>query len=483
MAEGIDQMTITTEHVTLRPGDTELLLKGMSCAACALRIEKGLNEMAGVKAAVNFANEKAAIHFDTEKLSIQDLIRKVKEIGYGAEEATDDFEKEQEVKDKEIKNLRNIFIMSAILSLPLFMAMFVGILSIESLMFLHNPILQLSLAAPVQFIIGFRFYRNSYHNLKAKSPGMDVLVAMGTSAAFFYSVYNGFFRNLPAGVKPELYFEASAIIITLILLGKYFEALSKGKTSEAIKKLMGLKPKNARVMRDGTELEIPIEQVKPGDLVVVRPGERIPVDGMVEKGTSSVDESMITGESLPVEKMPGSEVIGATINKNGSITIMATKVGKETVLSQIIKIVEEAQSSKAPIQRLADKVAGIFVPSVLGVAAVTFLVWFFVFGNVSMGFISAVAVLVIACPCALGLATPTAIMVGTGKGAENGILIKNGESLERAHKLDVIVLDKTGTITRGEPSVTDVVPLGNVTSEDLLFYSGSIENASEHPLR
>jgi P-type Cu+ transporter len=462
--------------------DAELRLTGMTCAACAARIEKGLNGLDGVEAAVNFASEKVAIKFDPGTISVIDLIGTVESIGYKAEEADDDFERVKREKEKEIKTLRNTFVVSAVLSLPLFTAMIAGVFKIEPLMFLHLPLLQLILATPVQFVIGYRFYKNGFQSLKSGSPGMDVLVAMGTSAAYFFSVFNGFFRTYPEGAKVELYFEASAIIITLILLGRFFEALSKGKTSEAIRKLMGLKPKTARVLRQNEEVEIPIEDIQAGDQVVVRPGERIPVDGKVIRGNSSVDESMITGESLPVEKGEGSDVIGATINKNGALVFEALKIGKDTVLSQIIRVVEEAQASKAPIQRVADKVAGIFVSSVLVIAALTFLIWFFAFDNLSMGLISSVAVLVIACPCALGLATPTAIMVGTGKGAENGILIKNGESLERVHKLDVIVLDKTGTITRGEPSVTDIIPFTGRTEDELLALAGSMESRSEHPL-
>jgi Cu+-exporting ATPase len=374
--------------------------------------------------------------------------------------------------------------------------MFASMLKIHSLSFLHLPLVQLALATPVQFVIGYRFYKNAFHSLRAGSPGMDVLVALGTSASYFFSVYNGFFSRpgismtmgdmtpaMQASVgMPDLYFEASAIIITLVLLGKMLEAVAKGRTSEAIKRLIGLQPKTARVMRGGEEVDIPIAEVLVGDVVVVRPGEKIPVDGEVTEGNSAVDESMITGESIPVEKNPGGAVIGATINKFGAFRFRATKVGKDTVLSQIIRVVEEAQGSKAPIQKLADKVAGIFIPAVLGVAALTFLVWLVAFGNLPMGLISAVAVLVIACPCAMGLATPTAIMVGTGKGAENGILIRSGESLEIAHKLEAVVLDKTGTITRGEPSLTDFVSVNGLAREELLRLAGKAEKKSEHPL-
>lgn len=312
---------------------------------------------------------------------------------------------------------------------------------------------------------------------------MDVLVAMGTSAAYFFSIYNGFFKVLPEGAKPELYFEASAIIITLVLFGKYLEAVAKGKTSGAIKKLIGLQAKTARILKNNEELDIDISDVAVGDIVIVRPGEKIPVDGVIIAGNSAVDESMISGESIPVEKQKGDKVIGSTINKNGTFQFKASKIGKDTVLAQIVKVVEAAQGSKAPIQHLADKIAGIFVPSVLSIATLTFLVWTFGFGNLNAGIINAVAVLVIACPCALGLATPTAIMVGTGKGAENGILIKGGESLEQAYKIDTVVLDKTGTITNGKPALTDIIILDSIfTKEKLLSLASSAENNSEHPL-
>ena len=305
---------------------------------------------------------------------------------------------------------------------------------------------------------------------------MDVLVSMGTSAAYFYSLY-----NLVKGIN-EYYFEASAVIITLILLGKTFEAVAKGKTSEAIKKLMGLQPKTARVIKDGVEMDIPIEEVNIGDIIVVRPGERIPVDGIIVEGHSSIDESMITGESIPVDKREGDKVIGATINKFGSFKFEARKIGKDTVLAQIIKLVEDAQGSKAPVQRLADKISGIFVPVVVLIAIVTFIGFYLVKGDFTTGLINAVAVLVIACPCALGLATPTAIMVGTGKGAEKGILIKSGEHLERTHNMEAIVLDKTGTITKGEPEVTDIITLDSMEEDQLLRIAATVEKVSEHPL-
>jgi Cu+-exporting ATPase len=466
---------------------------GMTCATCALRIEKGLKNVAGVsQASVNLATERATVEYDPGVIEDGRFERLIRDLGYDAViEASQDTDsgalsdstdKEKELRQREIRKLRLSFIVSAILSFPLLAAMFAGMFRIEALMFLHNPVVQLALATPVQFVIGYRFYKHAFKSIRSGSPSMDVLVALGTSAAYLYSIYNGFFRSLPAGQNPALYFEASAIIITLVLLGKLLEAAAKGRTSEAIKRLIGLQPKTARVLKDGEEIDIPIAELEVGQAVLVRPGERIPVDGEILEGSSAVDESMITGESIPVEKTKGDTVIGAAINTYGAFTFKATKVGRDTILAQIIRVVEEAQGSKAPIQRLADRVAGIFVPAVLGVAAVTFLIWLLAAGDLTMGLISAVAVLVIACPCAMGLATPTAIMVGTGKGAENGVLIRSGESLELAHKLDAIVFDKTGTITLGEPSLTDIVSLNGWSRIDLLRLAGAAEKNSEHPL-
>ncbi|WP_010243063.1 heavy metal translocating P-type ATPase [Acetivibrio cellulolyticus] len=463
----------------------ELKITGMSCAACSAKIEKKLNKVEGVvKAAVNLATERANIEYDFSKVKSVDLINTVESLGYKAdkiENVTQDKEKEQ--REKEIKRLRRELITSAILSSPLIMAMLLTLVRLD-VAFLHNEYFQLIVATPVQFIIGFRFYKNAYHALKAKSANMDVLIAMGTSAAYFFSVYNAFFAPQKATgmIMKELYFEASAVIITLILLGKYLEAVAKGKTSEAIKKLMGLQAKTARVIRNGIEEDIPVEDVEVSDIIVVRPGEKVPVDGKIIDGNSSIDESMLTGESLPVEKKAGDLVIGATINKFGTFKFEATKVGKDTALSQIIKMVEDAQGSKAPIQKIADQVSGIFVPAVIGIAFVTFIIWYFAVGSFTSAIVSAVSVLVIACPCALGLATPTAIMVGTGKGAENGILIKGGEHLEMAYKLNAVVLDKTGTITKGQPEVTDIVPLGNMDKSEILKISAVSEKLSEHPL-
>ncbi len=465
----------------------ELKLSGMSCAACSAKIEKKLNKTQGiVRAAVNLATEKANIEYDPSTIKVSDIIKIIEGLGYGAEKAEEinkDTEKEQ--REKEIRALKFSLIVSVVLSAPLVLAMILGMLKLDSpvVSLLHNQYFQLIIATPVQFIIGFRFYKHAYYALKSKSANMDVLIAMGTSAAYFFSLYNVFFEEAHQGMMKNLYFEAAAVIITLILLGKYLEAVAKGKTSEAIKKLMGLQAKTARVLRNGTEEDIPIEDVLPGDIIIVRPGEKIPVDGKILEGNSSIDESMLTGESLPVEKKAGDFVIGATINKFGTFRFEATKVGKDTALSQIIKMVEDAQGSKAPIQKIADKVSGIFVPVVVAIALLTFVIWLLVTGDVTKAIVSAVAVLVIACPCSLGLATPTAIMVGTGKGAENGILIKGGEHLEMAYKLNAVVLDKTGTITKGEPEVTDIVVIDTSYEEkEILRLAAITEKSSEHPL-
>jgi len=471
----------------------EYAVSGMTCASCVARVEKGLKNAPGVKeASVNLANERARVVLDPSVTDPKFIENVVKETGYGAELLSGGDskhgakQKEESAQKRYYKKLKVSFLIAAVLSAPLLLAMFAGLLSIEALSFLHNPFLQLGLAIPVQFGIGWRFYRNGWHSLKAKSPGMDVLVAMGTSAAFFYSIYTGFFSAAAAAGNPHLYFEASALIITLVLLGKVFETRAKGKTSEAIKKLMNLQPATARVVRNSGEEEIPVAQVQKDDILRIRPGERVPVDGTITEGATSIDESMISGESIPVEKQPGDTVTGATVNTTGSVLFRAERVGDDTTLSQIIRVVEEAQASKAPIQRLADKVAGVFVPAVLAAALLTFIGWLIFSGDVGSAIISAVAVLVIACPCALGLATPTAIMVGTGKGAENGILIRSSESLESAHKLDTILLDKTGTVTEGKPHVSDIVPLNSdntaMEEQDILKIAGSIESVSEHPL-
>ena len=460
-----------------------LRISGMTCAACSSRIERKLSAAPGVlRASVNLASEKAAVEYDPAVISPSDMIKIVEGLGYGArreEEVEEDRERLE--REKQARRLLISFIAGAVLTAPLMLMMILEWAGVHvSLM--HNPVFMLALSLPVQVVLGARFYRGAYHALRSGSANMDVLVALGTSAAFLYSVYNGFFEPDRMRGMNNLYFEASSMIITLILLGKYLEARAKGRTSEAIKKLMGLQAKTARVIRDGEEVDIPVGEVVPGDIVSVRPGEKVPVDGEIIEGASAVDESMLTGESIPVEKAVGDTVIGATINKHGAFKMRATKVGRETVLAQIVKMVEEAQGSKAPIQKLADKVAGVFVPAVLGVAVLTFVLWMVIKGEVSDALMSAVAVLVIACPCALGLATPTAIMVGTGKGAEKGILIKGGEYLEAAYKVSAVVLDKTGTITKGEPEVTDILPLGALSEGEVLRLAAGAEKNSEHPL-
>lgn len=455
--------------------NVKLLIEGMTCSACSARVEKALNKVKGVEEAnVNLTLNRGTISYIPGEVEVKELIEVIEKTGYKAEvEEKKDADREKETRQKEIKSLKRSFIISAILSLPLFSAMFFHMAGIDTI--LNNGYFQLVLATPVQFIIGYRFYKGAFNSLRGGGANMDVLVSMGTSAAYFFSIY-----NLLSGVE-EYYFEASAVIITLILLGKTFEAVAKGKTSEAIKKLMGLQPKTARIVKDGVEKDISIDEVEVGDIVEVRPGERIPVDGILVEGNSSIDESMITGESIPVDKKVGEKVVGATINKFGTFKFETEKVGKDTALAQIIKLVEDAQGSKAPVQRLADKISGVFVPTVLLIALGTFLIWYFVKGDFTHALVSSVAVLVIACPCALGLATPTAIMVGTGKGAEMGILIKGGEHLEKTHELDTIVFDKTGTITKGEPEVTDIVGFGE--NENTILRLASIaEKSSEHPL-
>lgn len=462
-------------------------LTGMTCAACANRIEKGLAKMPGVsQASVNFALETAHVEYSSSEVSVDDMIRKVEKLGYQAapkEEAAGD---SGDHRQKEITRQKQKFIISALLSLPLLWSM-VGHFSFTSWIFVPelfmNPWFQLLLATPVQFIIGSQFYVGAYKALRNKSANMDVLVALGTSAAYFYSVYLTIQWAANQHHMAEMYYETSAVLITLILLGKLFEALAKGRTSEAIKTLMGLQAKTALVVRDGEEMVVPIEEVVVGDMIIVRPGEKIPVDGEVAEGQSSVDESMLTGESIPIEKQTGAHVFGATMNKNGMLKIKATKVGKETALAQIIKVVEEAQGSKAPIQRVADRISGIFVPIVVGIAVLVFLIWYFFVatGDFANALEKLIAVLVIACPCALGLATPTSIMAGSGRAAEAGILFKGGEHLEAAHRIDTVVLDKTGTVTKGKPELTDVRTEG-IEEEEFLRLVGSAEKNSEHPL-
>ena len=460
----------------------DLAIAGMSCAMCSARIEKAVKAIdSNIGIDINLAMNRARVIYDPAEVKSQQIIRAIESAGYGVEPLDGMVDREKELRDRERRHLKILVTASAILSLPLIIAMAAMLLKLD-IHILHEPLLQLALATPVQFITGYRFYRNAWHSLKALAPGMDLLVALGTSAAYLYSVYNGFIKAFVDGNPGPLYFEASAVIITLVLLGKYFEASAKGKTSEAIKKLMGLQPRTATVLREGSEQPIPIAEVEHGDTVVVRPGERIPVDGEVLSGSSAVDESMVTGESLPVEKGPGDTVTGGTVNTHGSFTFRATRIGREMFLAQIIRAVEEAQTSRPPIQRLADRVAAVFVPSILVIAIITFASWMIATGDIQKSLIAAVAVLVIACPCALGLATPTAVMVGTGRGAAMGILIRSGESLERARSIDTMVLDKTGTVTEGRPVVTDIIPAAGFTPEDILRLAGIAEKKSEHPL-
>ncbi|KAB8129002.1 copper-translocating P-type ATPase [Gracilibacillus oryzae] len=457
----------------------ELDVFGMTCAACSSRIEKVLNKQEGVKSAsVNLTTESALIEYNPGLVNQKAIIEKIKTLGYDAKPKAEAAEK-QTHKEKEIKNMKTKLIISAVLSAPLLVKMLVHLFNLAIPAIFMNPWFQFALSTPVQFIIGWQFYVGAYKNLRNGGANMDVLVALGTSAAYFYSLYEAFKTIGNPDYMAHLYFETSAVLITLILFGKYLEARAKSQTTNALSSLLNLQAKEARVIRNGEETMIPVEEVAVGDRLVVKPGEKIPVDGIVVKGRTSVDESMITGESIPIEKEIDANVIGSTINKNGSIEMEATKVGKDTALASIVKIVEDAQGSKAPIQRLADIISGYFVPIVVGIAILTFIIWiaFVQPGQFEPALVAAIAVLVIACPCALGLATPTSIMVGTGKAAENGILFKGGEHLERTHALNAIVLDKTGTITKGKPEVTDFTG-----DEETLQLLASAEKGSEHPL-
>ncbi len=465
-----------------------LNLRGMHCASCASSIETATRSISGVaKSNVNFATEEMAVEFDEKKTSSAAIQKVIKDIGYEAilpDQVNSDQEKHTRLT--ETQDLTRKVWVGGVISVVLVIGVLSMMIGVEIPVipdWLHNPWLQLVLALPVQFWCGSSFYTGAWKAFKNHTATMDTLIALGTLAAFSYSVTvtlnSNFFTS--QGLQPEVYYEVSAVVITLILLGKLLENRAKGETSEAIRKLIGLQAKTARVLRDGKESDIPIEDVLIGDIVLVRPGEKIPVDGEAIAGNSTVDESMVTGESIPIEKKVGDRVIGATMNKSGSLQIRANRIGKDTVLSQIVQLVKDAQGSKAPIQRLADQVTGWFVPVVISIAIATFVIWFEIMGNITLATISAVGVLIIACPCALGLAAPTSIMVGTGKGAENGILIKDAGSLELAHKIQTIVLDKTGTLTEGKPVVTDIFSITK-NDDELLKLVAAIERNSEHPL-
>ncbi|MBI4620129.1 MAG: copper-translocating P-type ATPase [Desulfobacterales bacterium] len=469
-----------------------LPIQGMTCASCVARVEKALNSEKGVvKATVNLATEKATIEYSPGIVSVRELKRTVTDSGYKVLEVEekDLVEKEKADREDEFKKLRNKLLIGVILVIPIFLLGHWETLGLGKLWGWDrqtNFILQLLFQTPIQFWVGWQFYVGAWKTAKHRTTDMNTLIAVGTSSAYTYSVIAIFLPELfrAKGLIATVYFDTAGAIIVLILLGRLLEARAKGQTSEAIKKLMGLQAKTARVLQDGKEIDIPIEEVEVGDIVVVRPGEKVPVDGVIKQGHSSLDESMITGESIPVEKKVGDKVIGSTVNKTGTFQFEAKKVGKDTMLSQIINMVEEAQGSKPPIARMADIIASYFVPAVIGIAILTFTIWY-LFGPVpalTYAMLNFVAVLIIACPCALGLATPTSIMVGTGKGAENGVLIRGGEALETAHKLNAIILDKTGTLTKGEPSVTDILTSNSFKPETILMLSASAERGSEHPL-
>ncbi|MEK7114921.1 MAG: heavy metal translocating P-type ATPase [Patescibacteria group bacterium] len=455
------------------------VIKGMHCASCVKVIEDSLREVAGVsEAVVNLITEKATISYDPQKATDQQLMSAVSNVGYQALI-------EEELKNEDREKLLIKVAVSLIFGALILWGSFPGLMETAPDI-LKNFLVQLILATPIQFWAGWGFYRATIPALKHRTANMDTLVALGTTVAYGYSAFVTIFPKMveKISIEPMPYFDVAVIIIGLILLGRYFETKAKAGTSEAIKKLIGLQAKTARIIKDGKEIDIPINQVVAGDLIRVRPGEKIPVDGEIVEGDSSIDESMVTGESIPVDKKNGDLIVGSTINKTGTFIFKATKVGSETILAQIIKLVQEAQASKAPIQRLADLVSSYFVPVVIMLAITTFVVWYD-FGPMpalTLALLNMVAVLIIACPCAMGLATPTAIMVGTGKGAERGILIKDAESLETAHKIKTIIFDKTGTLTKGKPEVTDIVPIESISKDELLKLAGSIEKGSEHSL-
>ena len=472
-------------------------LRGMSCASCANSIEEAIRSVPGVSnSSVNFGAEQATITYDPRKTNIEKIQEAIEAAGYSSyslqseEMVTGEDDAQKAARTAESRDLLRRVVVGSVISILLIVGslrMMTGLNLPFIPTWLSNQWLQLVLTAPVQFWCGYSFYVNSWKALKRHAATMDTLIALGTSAAYFYSVFATLFPSffINQGLMPEVYYETAAVIITLILVGRLFENRARGQTSVAIRQLIGLQARDARVIRNGQEMDIPISSVIIDDVILVRPGEKIPTDGEVIEGASTIDEAMVTGESVPVVKQPGDEVIGATINKTGSFKFRATRVGKDTVLAQIVQLVQQAQGSKAPIQRLADSVTGWFVPVVIAVAIATFVIWFNIMGNLSLALITTVGVLIIACPCALGLATPTSVMVGTGKGAENGILIKGAESLELAHKIQTIVLDKTGTITEGKPTVTEFVTVrgtANGNELKLLQLAAAVERNSEHPL-
>ncbi len=477
-------------------GNTILKLRGMSCASCANNVETALRSVPGVAhASVNFGAELATVTYDSSQTSIATIQAAVDAAGYTAQPMQDDVlapEDDAEHQERQAENrqlTRKVWvsgIVSTILVLGSLPAM-TGLSMPFIPLWLHNPWLQLGLTAPILAWAGRSFFVNAWKAGKRHTASMDTLVAIGTGTAYTYSLFPTLFPEwfLAQGLAPEVYYEAAAVIITLILLGRLLEHRARGHTSAALRELIGLQARTARVIRNGQEVDVAIAEVVLNDVILVRPGEKIPVDGEIVEGSSTIDEAMVTGESVPAKKQLGDEVIGATINKTGSFKFRATRVGKDTFLAQIVKLVQQAQGSKAPIQRLADRVTGWFVPVVIAIAITTFILWYILMGNVTLALINTVGVLIIACPCALGLATPTSIMVGTGKGAENGILIKGAESLEMAHKLQTIVLDKTGTITQGKPTVTDYATVNGTANGNelkLLHLAASIERNSEHPL-
>ncbi|MDD2217569.1 MAG: heavy metal translocating P-type ATPase, partial [Eubacteriales bacterium] len=472
-----------------------LSIQGMTCAACSARVERVVGKLPGIEqASVNLASEKLFIEYDPQKVRISDIKNAIEKAGYKVREAskTDTTDEDRKRKQREFEVLRTKLIISAIFSVPLLYIAMAPMIGFANLPFpsgldpiyypLNYALTQLLLVIPV-ICVGYKFYTVGFKSLLQRSPNMDSLIAIGTSAAVLYSIYNTFqIINGDHGSAHSLYYETAGVIITLILLGKSLEAVSKGRTGEAIKKLMGLAPKTAIVIRNDNETEIPIEEVEIGDIIVVKPGAKIPVDGTILEGHTAIDESMLTGESMPIDKNAGDAVYAATLNTTGTIKFRADKIGAETAFAQIIKLVEDAQGSKAPIAQMADIVSGYFVPIVTAIALLAGIAWYIATGSLELALKIFISVLVIACPCALGLATPTAIMVGTGKGAENGILIKSGEALETAHKINTIVFDKTGTITEGKPTVTDIITAEGINEDRLLQITASAEKGSEHPL-